>query len=445
MVSQFVSRAISVLLHNDHQESCTMNMHQLIHHKSEQLLQFLIQQVGMAESLANVLNDILGFILLSLISYFAYKITVRMMHGLVIPLLKRSKNQFDDLLVEHQFFRNVAYLVPAFIVFYFTTDVIIHLKWLDHLLFSILELSFVLIAVLVFDSVLNTINDFYNRFDFAKDHPIKSVIQIFKIVSYIVGLFIVLATLFDKDLSSLVVSLGAVSAVIMLIFKDPILGFVGGLQLIFNKMLAIDDWITMPGFGADGTVKEINLTTVKVQNWDKTIVTIPTYSLVSESFQNWKGMQESGGRRIKRSLHIDVHSIRFCTPKMLAKFNEIDVLQPYIQSTEEEIKKHNTLEKINPEVLVNGRRQTNIGVFRAYLELYLSSREDINTKMTFMVRQLAPDEKGLPIEIYLFTNTTEWVEYEAIQSDIFDHILAVVPEFGLKVFQYPTQSMQVPL
>ncbi len=422
-----------------------MNMHEIIQKKSEQLLHFLVEEVSMAASLADVLNDILGLILLVLISYLAYKITVRLLYGIIIPILKKSKNQFDDLLVDHHLFRNVAYLVPALMVYYFTTDVILHLDWLDHFLVGVLELSFVLIAVLIFDSILNTINDFYNRYDFAKDHPIQSVIQIFKIVSYIVALFFVIATVFDKDLSSLVVSLGAVSAVIMLIFKDPILGFVGGLQLIFNKMLAIDDWITMPGFGADGTVTEINLTTVKVQNWDKTIVTIPTYSLVTDSFQNWKGMQESGGRRIKRSLHIDVHSIRFCTPEMLAKFKEIDVLAPYIQATEEEIKKHNQNQDINPEVLVNGRRQTNVGVFRAYLELYLSSREDINTNMTFMVRQLAPDERGLPIELYLFTNTTEWLEYEAIQSDIFDHILAVVPEFGLKVFQYPTQSFNVPV
>ncbi|MFT6324579.1 MAG: miniconductance mechanosensitive channel [Halieaceae bacterium] len=307
-----------------------------------------------------------------------------------------------------------------------------------NIIFSCVELGFVVIAIVVFDSILNTVNDFYNRYDFAKDHPIKSVIQIFKIISYIVGLITIVAILFDKNLGSLVVSLGAVSAVIMLIFKDPILGFVGGLQLIFNKMLAIDDWITMPRFGADGTVTEINLTTVKVQNWDMTIVTIPTYSLVTESFQNWKGMKESGGRRIKRSLFIDVHSVRFCTPEMIAKYQKIQVLTPYINNTEKNITAFNTQHEINPEVTVNGRKQTNIGVFRAYLELYLANRPDINMDMTFMVRQLAPNEKGLPIEVYIFTKTTEWEEYEAVQSDIFDHVLAVVQEFDLKVFQYPT-------
>lgn len=417
-----------------------MDLHEIIKSQIAHLNALLSNTLGLNLSLANYLSEVIGLIGLVLISFVAYKISVRLMWGIIIPILKKSKNQFDDFLVDHHFFRNLAYLIPAVIINYFIGDILQHLVVLSHLILSGLEVGFVFIGILVLDSVLNTINDFYNRYDFAKDHPIKSVIQIFKIVSYILALFAVIAILFDKDLSSLVVSLGAVSAVIMLIFKDPILGFVGGLQLIFNKMLAIDDWITMPRFGADGTVTEINLTTVKVQNWDNTIVTIPTYSLVSESFQNWKGMQESGGRRIKRAIFIDVQSIRFCTPEMIAKFKEIHFLKEYIQTTEKAIQTYNSEHKINPEVMVNGRRQTNIGVFRAYLESYLSKRKDINTDMTFMVRQLAPNEKGLPIEIYLFTNTIEWVTYEAIQSDVFDHILAVVQEFDLKIFQYPTEA-----
>ncbi len=420
-----------------------MNMHDIIKGQVLHLFEFLNHTLGLDSSLAGFLSEFISLLILFGVSYIVYKITVRLMWKIIIPVLKKSKNQFDDFLVEHHFFRNLAYVVPALIMYYFVGDILQKMPLIGNIIFLSLEVSFVVIAIVVFNSVLNTVNDFYSRYEFSKDHPIKSVIQIFKIVSYIVALFGVVAILFDKNLSSLVVSLGAVSAVIMLIFKDAILGFVGGLQLIFNKMLAIDDWISMPRFGADGTVTEINLTTVKVQNWDNTIVTIPTYSLVSESFQNWKGMQESGGRRIKRSLFIDVHSIRFCTPEMISKYKEMEALTPYINTTETDIQKYNTENKINPEVRVNGRRQTNIGVFRAYLESYLSTRKDINTDMTFMVRQLAPNEKGLPIEIYLFTKTTEWVAYEAVQSDIFDHILAVVPEFGLKVFQYPTQASNV--
>jgi miniconductance mechanosensitive channel len=415
-----------------------MDIHDFIKGLVQKLFFILNNPIGLESSLAGYLSELISLVMLFIVSYLVYKITVRLMWGIIIPVLKKSKNQFDDFLVKHHFFRNLAYIVPAFIIYYFVGDISQGMPVVGNIIFSCVELGFVVIAIVVFDSILNTVNDFYNRYDFAKDHPIKSVIQIFKIISYIVGLITIVAILFDKNLGSLVVSLGAVSAVIMLIFKDPILGFVGGLQLIFNKMLAIDDWITMPRFGADGTVTEINLTTVKVQNWDMTIVTIPTYSLVTESFQNWKGMKESGGRRIKRSLFIDVHSVRFCTPEMIAKYQKIQVLTPYINNTEKNITAFNTQHEINPEVTVNGRKQTNIGVFRAYLELYLANRPDINMDMTFMVRQLAPNEKGLPIEVYIFTKTTEWEEYEAVQSDIFDHVLAVVQEFDLKVFQYPT-------
>ena len=248
---------------------------------------------------------------------------------------------------------------------------------------------------------------------------------------------VVIGVLFDKNIGSLVVGLGTISAVIMLIFKDPILGFVGGLQLIFNKMLSIGDWITVSKYGADGTVLEINLTTVKVQNWDKTIVTVPTYSLISDSFQNWRGMEDSGGRRIKRSINIDMDSIRFCTPEMLERFSKIHVLSAYIEETEKTVNDYNTKNKVDPSVLVNGRRQTNIGVFRAYLKAYLHNRSDIHDDMTFLVRQLQPSEKGLPIQVYVFTTTIEWAKYEDIQADIFDHILAVIPQFDLKVYQFP--------
>ena len=285
---------------------------------------------------------------------------------------------------------------------------------------------------------MSTINDYYNRYEFAKDHPIRGLIQVVKIIIYVFGFLIVLATLIQRDVSSLFISLGTLSAVLMLIFRDPILGFVGGLQLIFNRMLSIGDWISMPKFGADGVVLEINLTTVKVQNWDKTIVTIPTYSLISDSFQNWRGMEESGGRRIKRSIILDMDSIKFCTPDMLEEFKKYEVLKEYLFKKEEELNNWNSKHNIDSTILVNGRRQTNVGVFRAYLEAYLHRRSDLRKDMTFMVRQLEPTDKGLPIQIYVFTKTTAWIEYEGIQADIFDHILSVIPHFGLRTFQFPS-------
>jgi len=419
-------------------------MHHFIQLFTDKIISFLNNTLNIKLSLATTLGEFFMLLVLFIVSFIAYKITIKIIRSAVIPLLQRTQNQFDDLLLKHHFFRNISFLVPAMLLFYFTEDTIENIPLLVNTIRSILEVVFVLIFILSTNSILDTINDYYNRYDFAKDHPIKAVIQIIKIVFYIIGLIVIIGILFDKDLTSLVLSLGAASAVLMLIFKDPILGFVGGLQLIFNKMLSIGDWISMPKFGADGTVLEINLTTVKVQNWDKTIVTIPTYSLISESFQNWKGMEESGGRRIKRAIYIDMKSIHFCTPEMLNRFKKIQILNKYIDQTEDRIEQYNAKHHIDNQILVNGRRQTNIGVFRAYLEAYLKNRNDINKNLTFMVRQLPPEEKGMPIEIYVFTATTEWIEYEGIQSDIFDHILAVIPEFDLRVYQFPTDNILVP-
>jgi miniconductance mechanosensitive channel len=232
--------------------------------------------------------------------------------------------------------------------------------------------------------------------------------------------------------------MGASMAILLLIFKDSILGFVAGWQLSANDMLRQGDWITVPKYGADGNVEEISLYSVKVRNFDNTITTVPPYSLVSESFQNWRGMQESGGRRVKRSVLIDMSTIKFCTPEMLERFSKIKYLQEYIKNTEYEIERYNRENEVDNSVLVNGRRQTNIGVFRAYLQEYISRHPEVNQEMTHMVRQLQPTERGIPVELYFFIRIKDWVYYESVQSDIFDHVLAIIPQFDLKVFQYPT-------
>jgi miniconductance mechanosensitive channel len=232
--------------------------------------------------------------------------------------------------------------------------------------------------------------------------------------------------------------LGAMAAVLMFVFKDTILGFVAGIQLSANNMVRIGDWIEMPGKNADGTVIEITLNTVKVQNWDKTIAQFPTYALVSESFINWRGMEESEGRRIKRSVYIDLKSVKFCTPEMLEKFRKVQILHEYIDNKEIELKVYNDTHGIDNSILMNGRRQTNLGVFRHYVTEYLKKHPKIHNEMTFLVRHLQPTERGIPIEIFVFSREKSWPVYESIQADIFDHILAVVPEFGLRVFQNPT-------
>ncbi len=403
----------------------------------------LLLNVGLSEYWASHISQFTAFLLLLVFSYLTYYVTWKLIRIVLLPIFQRSKNQFDDLLVRHQFFRKIAYLVPAIILYNLSDESLAIFPDYVQIFNSILEIFFVIISILIIDSLLSTLNDFYERYDFAKDHPIKSLVQIIKIIIYIIGGLIILGNLINKDLSTIVIGMGTLSAVLMLIFKDPILGFVGGLQLIFNKMLSIGDWITMPKFGADGIVLEINLTTVKVQNWDKTIVTIPTYSLISDSFQNWRGMEEAGGRRIKRALYIDMDSITFCTEGMLERFHKIVVLKPYLEKKEKELEEYNKKFKPDPSSLVNGRRQTNIGVFRAYLKAYLQNHPDIHNNMTFLVRQLPPSEKGLPIEIYVFTKTTDWAEYEDVQADIFDHILAVTPQFDLKVYQFPNNSYLV--
>jgi miniconductance mechanosensitive channel len=228
------------------------------------------------------------------------------------------------------------------------------------------------------------------------------------------------------------------AAVLLLVFRDTILGFVASIQLSANNMVKPGDWIEMPSHNADGTVLDISLNTVKVQNWDKTIATVPTYALVSESFRNWKGMEESGGRRIKRSINIDMNSVRFVDDELAEKFKKIHLLKAYVESREEEILKYNEENKIDGSILVNGRRMTNLGTFRKYVEEYLRKHPKIHNDMTFLVRQLQPDERGLPIEIYVFSNDQAWANYETIQADIFDHILAVIPEFELRVFQNPS-------
>ncbi len=397
----------------------------------------LLQHAGLSSGWASNLGEIAMFLVLSLLSYVAYRITWYLFKRLFIPIIQKSNNKFDDLLLKHAFFKKISFLVPALLLYYLSKDTLLHIPFLVALIEGLLEISFVIIAVLIIDSLLSTINDFYNRFDISKDHPIQSLIQILKIIVYFVAFLFILGTLLQRDLSSLFISLGTLSAVLMLIFKDPILGFVGGLQLIFNKMIRIGDWISVPKHHADGVVLEITLTTVKVQNWDKTITTLPTYSLIADSFQNWRGMEESGGRRIKRSINLDMDSVHFVQPDELEKYRKIKVLKPYLDEKEKEIEAYNKTFNPDPSVIINGRRQTNLGIFRAYLKAYLKNRSDLRDDMTFLVRQLPPSEKGLPIEIYVFTKTTAWNEYEDIQADIFDHILAAVPVFNLRIYQFP--------
>ena len=291
--------------------------------------------------------------------------------------------------------------------------------------------------IMVYASILmalvNAAHELYNSFESSKLKPIEGLVQVIKGVIIAVSVLLITTFLLGKSLSSIIIGLGTISAVLLLIFQDSIKGFVGSIQLSINDMLRIGDWIVVGQ--ADGTVQEINLTSVKVQNWDNTITTIPTYTLVSAPFTNWRGMSESGGRRIARSINIDVNTIRYCTPEMLEKYKHYSLVKDYIAEKEEDILEYNKSNNIDTSEIMNGRQQTNLGIFRAYIKAYLNNNPKLNHNLTMMVRQLQPTEFGVPLQIYAFSSDKQWTNYEEIQSDIFDHIISAAPMFDLKIYQ----------
>jgi len=391
-------------------------------------------------------------------AWLGHFLTRQILLRIVSRIAKRTKTEWDDILVKNKVFKGLAHLIPAFILLY-TADFsfpVLHQELSelepeaireltkDHylklagFLVKIAKIYFTIIIVFVANSVLNAAMEIYNTTEYSHHRPIKGYIQLLKILVYFMSAIMILSVLLNRNPTVLLTGLGAMAAVLLLVFKDTILGFVASIQLSANNMVKIGDWIEMKSHRADGTVMDITLNTVKVQNWDKTISTIPTYALVSESFNNWKGMEESGGRRIKRSVAIDTGSIMFCDEAMLKRFEKFDLIRDYVTEKERELKKYNSKKNISEEDFISGRHQTNVGIFRKYLEVYLRQHPMVNLEMTFLVRQLQPTATGLPIEIYVFCKDKAWANYEAIQADIFDHIFAVIPEFELKVFQEPT-------
>jgi miniconductance mechanosensitive channel len=353
-------------------------------------------------------------------------------------LIGRTETKIDDIFLERKVFTKLSHFAPAIVIYLLCPLVLRDYAQLSGLISHAALIYMIIVGLLVLDSFLNALLDIYQTFDASKEIPLKSFIQILKIVIYFFALIFIVSIMLGKSPVYLISGLGALTAVLILIFKDSILGFIAGIQLISNKMIAHGDWVEIPKYGADGDVMEITLSTVKIQNFDKTITTVPTYALISDSFKNWRGMAESDGRRIKRAINIDLSAIKLCTEEMLERYAKIEVIKPYIERKQKEVEQYNKANSIDGSVLVNGRRMTNVGTFRAYLENYLRAHPMINKNMTLLVRQLAPTEHGLPIEIYVFSSDKDWINYEAIQADIFDHILAVVPEFDLRVFQDPT-------
>lgn len=395
-------------------------------------------QLGLTEQYAKLVTEYSFLLILIVFSYLAFIIAKFLINNYFHALIKRTKSEWDDYIIKHRVFNRISYLIPLFLLSFFIDDVIPDHQLSVSILTTIVQVLIITVSVSILIGLLNTFSDIYNTFAVSKSRPIKGYMQVAKIVTYILAAASVISVFLGDNGFGWLAGFGAFSAVLMLVFKDPILGFVGGIQLTSNNMVQIGDWITMPKYGADGDVIDITLTTVKVQNFDKTITTIPTYTMVSDSFQNWRGMADSDGRRIKRSVNIDMTSVQFCDQKMLDKFKSFHFLNNYISKKNDELGIYNAKYDIDDNILVNGRRQTNLGVFRAYIKEYLRHKPEINNDMTMLVRQLQPTEYGIPIQIYVFSKIQEWAAYEDIQSDIFDHLLSVIPEFELKVFQNPS-------
>lgn len=378
---------------------------------------------------------ILAYIIL--IAIIADVVTKRIFINLVSRIVEKTTTSYDDILLERGVFSKLAHLAPALVVFFMVPIFMDITDFWNAIFLDITTIWMIWIMISFFNVLLEAFQEIYLHFPVSENRPITGYVQLVKILIYIFAVLLIIQIVFNYNMSNIFKGLGAMAAILILVFKDTILGLVASVQLSGNKMVKPGDWIEMPAFNADGTVLEITLNTVKVQNWDKTIAMIPTYAMVSNSFKNWKGMEESGGRRIKRSVNIDNSSVKFCSNDLLAKLETFYLLKDYITERRNEIAIHNTERGFAPDDKINGRGLTNLGIFRRYLEAYLKQHPKIHDNMTFLVRQLQPTEKGIPIEVYVFSNDQAWANYEAIQADIFDHIFAILPEFELRSFQLP--------
>ena len=367
-------------------------------------------------------------------AFLAYLITKHFLFKGLNSLVQKTKTKYDDILINNKILNRIAYIAPLIIIHSFAYVLI----EFEEVVYRITESMMVLFLLLAAGTFLSSLTDILQNTETFKDRPIKGYMQVVKIVLYILGGIVIIGFIAGQEPWQMLGDVGALTAVILLVFKDTILSFVASIQITSYDLVKVGDWIEVPSFNTDGDVIDISLNVIKIQNFDKTISVIPTYKLIDSSFKNWRGMQNTGGRRIKRSINIDMASVKFCSEEMLKRFRKFELISNYIDEMSNEVKQYNESKKINIEELVNGRRLTNIGTFRAYLKAYLRQHENISDGLTFLVRQLEPKPDGIPIQIYVFTTTTAWVQYEEIQADIFDHVLAVIPQFDLKIFQNPS-------
>jgi miniconductance mechanosensitive channel len=375
-------------------------------------------------------------LILLVIIYIADRITRKLLINFFGKFSEQTKTNFDDLLVNHRAPRNIAHLVPLILTIKLFPIVFKDFPQFETYILIILKVCTIVLAIWIIRSVLKTFESYFKTLPRLKDKPIDSYIQVVMLFLWIIGIASILAILIDLSFLKFFTTLGAASAILLLIFKDTILGFVASIQVAINDSVRIGDWITMEKYGADGDVIEINLSTVQVQNFDMTITNIPTYALISDSFKNWRGMSSSGGRRIKRSIILKAKSISYLSEEQIEKFKSIALITKYLEQRQKDINTFNKSNTVDKSILINGRNMTNLGVFRKYLQTYVENHSGVNKEMFIMVRQLAPTPQGLPLEIYCFSSDKRWENYEYIMSDIFDHALAAVSYFDLEIYEF---------
>tara|TARA_R110002012_G_scaffold321944_1_gene552605 strand:+ start:51755 stop:53005 length:1251 start_codon:yes stop_codon:yes gene_type:complete len=401
------------------------------------LLYDYLVKIGINQDVVALLNAAIILTFALLLAWILDWILWKILRSFSVRLARTTKSNFDNFLVSNRVPRALAHIIPLFVLFEFSPVIFFDFNYVGGIALKLLYVLTVFLVLSISKRILSAIKDYLKTLPHLKDKPLDSYIQVLMIFNWLGGILTIFAILSGSSVWQFFTALGAASAVILLIFKDSILGFVASIQVSINDMVRIGDWITFEKYGADGDVIEINLATVKVQNFDKTITTIPTYAMISDSFKNWRGMQNSGGRRIKRSLIIRQKSIRFLTEEDIVELKKIQLIAAYLNTRSEQINKYNEQHEINKQVTINGRNLTNIGVFRKYIETYLENHSAINKKMTLMTRQLSPTAQGIPLEIYAFSADKRWENYEYVMADIFDHLLASLDFFDLEVFEFP--------
>jgi miniconductance mechanosensitive channel len=395
-------------------------------------------ELGLTENPARYLNSIGLLIVTTLVVFIIFIVVRKIIRVFSIRLALLTKTSFDDIVITNKLPRYLAYIIPLIVWIEFLPLVFSDFEYAENICLKIGYILAVVLVLYIIKSLLYSIRDYLRKLPQFRDKPIDSYIQVFMIFAWVGGLMTIFAIITDTSIWKFFTALGAASAVVLLLFKDSILGFVASIQVSINDMVRIGDWISFEKFGADGEVIEINLATVKVQNWDKTITTIPTYSLISDSFKNWRGMTESGGRRIKRALIIKQKSIKYLSEDDVGQLKRIQLISDYLESSTHKIEEYNQQNEADKSLAINGRNLTNIGVFRKYIQTYLEKHSALNQDMTLMTRQLEPTAQGIPIEIYTFSRDKRWQNYEYIMADIFDHLLAAVSYFDLEIFELPS-------